>query len=84
MASAVLVPSSMGERAGIGVRLVTGGEGSLVALVAVGPRTHRFASCRSSLELGTSRVVGKQDERGETKISAGQTKLQTRWKRVER
>ncbi len=34
MTSAVLVPSSMAERAGIGVRLV-GGEGSLVALVAV-------------------------------------------------
>ena len=28
--------------------------------------------------------VGKQGERGETKISAGQTKLRTRWKRVER
>ena len=28
-----------------------------------------------SIELGTSRVVGKQGERGETKISAGQTKL---------
>ena len=31
----VLEPSSMGEGAGIGVRLNTGGEGSLVALVAV-------------------------------------------------
>ena len=49
----VLVPSSMGERAGMGARLVTGGEGSLVALVAVAflsfGRTHRFASGRSRL-----------------------------------
>ena len=35
-----------------------------------------------SIELGTSRVVGKQGERGEAKVSSGQTRLRTRWRGV--
>ena len=31
-----------------------------------------------SVELGTSRVVGKQGERGEAKLSTRQTRLETR------
>ncbi len=34
------------------------------------------------MELGTSRVVGKQGERGETKLSARQTRLETRWREM--
>ncbi len=80
MTSWVLVPSSMGERAGIGVRLVAGGGGSLGALVAVAFLSFRLIGFRrvypgwpgrsgSVVELGTSRVVGKQGERGEAKRS---------------
>ena len=80
MTSWVLVPSSMGERAGTGVRLVTGGEGSLVALVAVAFLSFGLIGFRrvglgwparsgSVIELGTSRVVRKQGERGEAKRS---------------
>jgi hypothetical protein len=75
----VLAPSSMGERAGIGVRLVARGGGSLVALVAVAFLTFGLIGFRrivpgwparsGSVELGTPRVVGKQGERGEAKRS---------------
>jgi hypothetical protein len=75
----------MGEGAGIGVRLNTGGEGSLVALVAVAFLSFGLIGLRrvvpgwparsGSIELGTSRVVGKQGERGEAKISSRQTRL---------
>ena len=35
-----------------------------------------------SVELGTSRVVGKQGERGEAKLSTRQTRLETRWREM--
>jgi hypothetical protein len=70
----------MGERAGMGVRLVARGGGSLVALVAVAFLSFELIGFRrvfpgwparsgSVVELGTSRVVGKQGERGEAKRS---------------
>ena len=34
------------------------------------------------MKLGTSRVVGKQGERGEAKLSMRQTRLETRWREM--
>ncbi len=75
----VLVPSSMGERAGIGMRLVARGGGPLVALVAVAFLSFGLISFRrvvpgwpvrsGLVELVTFRVVSKQGERGEAKRS---------------
>jgi hypothetical protein len=75
----------MRERAG--VCLVVTGEGSFEALVAVVflPLALILLFWRarlSSLELGTSRVVGEQGESGEAKVSSGQTRLRTRWREV--
>ncbi len=68
-----------------GVRLAARGEGSYGAFVAVAflplalielfGGVPGWPARSSSLELGTSRVVGKQGERGEVKICSGQTRL---------
>jgi hypothetical protein len=73
------------------VRLDATGEGSFEAFVAAAflPLALIWfvglfpAGQRGRVRLnsgGTSRVVGKQGERGEAKVSSGQTRLRTRWR----
>ncbi len=75
------VPSSMGERTGIRWSLRC--RGFLAFGTHLGCRVAPGWPVRSvSFELETSWVVGKQGERGEAKVSSGQTRLRTRWRGV--
>ena len=82
----------MGERTGSRKAASRGGtlggrifRGILVCLGFVAFGTHLvirvvpgWPARSGSVELGTSRVVGKQGERGEAKLSTRQTRLETR------
>ncbi len=85
------IPSSRGEQAGgrlaEGARLGVGSLGASLPALALLPLAliwffGLFPAGQRGRVQWNSRLVGKQGERGEAKLSTRQTRLETRWREM--